>query len=55
VPERPEDAQIEIDWVVDLPDRVDDQLEWLREAGFVPELVWSYRDLAVIRAQLRKA
>ena len=32
VPDRPGDARIEIDWVVDLPDRVDDQLEWLREA-----------------------
>ena len=53
VPERPEDAQIEIDWIVDLPDTVDDQLEWLSAAGFEPELVWSHRDLAVIRATLR--
>jgi tRNA (cmo5U34)-methyltransferase len=53
VPERPEDAQIEIDWIVDLPDTVDDQLEWLNAAGFEPELVWSHRDLAVIRATLR--
>jgi tRNA (cmo5U34)-methyltransferase len=52
VPERAEDAQIEIDWVVDLPDRVDDQLEWLRAVGFDPELVWTHRDLAVIRAPL---
>jgi tRNA (cmo5U34)-methyltransferase len=50
VPEHPEDAQIPIDWVVDLPDRADDQLEWLREAGLEPELVWSDRDLAVLRA-----
>ena len=49
VPERPEDTQIEIDWVVDLPDRVDDQLTWLDEAGFDAELVWSHRDLAVMR------
>ena len=54
VPERPEDAQIEIDWVVDLPDTVDHQLEWLEAAGFEPEVVWSHRDLAVIRATLRK-
>jgi tRNA (cmo5U34)-methyltransferase len=52
VPERPEDARIEIDWVVDLPDSAADQLEWLKEAGFVPELTWSHRDLAVIRATL---
>jgi tRNA (cmo5U34)-methyltransferase len=53
VPERPEDAQIEIDRVTDLPDRAADQLEWLTEVGFDAELVWSHRDLAVIRAMLR--
>ena len=53
VPDRPEDAQIEIDWVVDLPDGADDQLDWLHAAGFAAELVWSHRDLAVIRATRR--
>ena len=38
VPERPEDARIEIDWGVDLPDRLDDQPSWLREAGFAVEV-----------------
>jgi tRNA (cmo5U34)-methyltransferase len=52
VPERPEDAQIEIDWVVDLPDRAADQLAWLSHAGFDAELVWSQRDLAVLKAEL---
>jgi len=50
VPEREEDAQIPIDWVMDLPDRADDQLEWLRDAGFEAEAVWTFKDLAVIRA-----
>jgi tRNA (cmo5U34)-methyltransferase len=50
VPERAEDAQIEIDWVVDLPDRADDQVAWLDDAGFDAEVVWAHRDLAVIRA-----
>ncbi len=50
VPEREEDVQIPIDWVMDLPDRADDQLEWLREAGFEAEAVWTFKDLAVIRA-----
>jgi hypothetical protein len=44
---------IEIDWVDDLPDRADDQLAWLEGAGFAAELVWTYRDLAVIRATRR--
>jgi tRNA (cmo5U34)-methyltransferase len=53
VPERAEDAQIEIDWVDDLPDRADDQLVWLEEVGLEAELVWSQRDLAIIRATRR--
>jgi tRNA (cmo5U34)-methyltransferase len=50
VPEREEDVVTPIDCVMDLPDRVDDQLEWLRRAGLDAETVWSYRDLAVLRA-----
>jgi tRNA (cmo5U34)-methyltransferase len=53
VPDDPEDAQIEIDWVVDVPDRADDQFGWLDETGFDAELVWSHRDLAVLRATRR--
>jgi tRNA (cmo5U34)-methyltransferase len=50
VPEREEDSQIFVDWEMDLPDRAHDQLDWLREAGFAAEAVWTYMDLAVIRA-----
>ena len=50
VPERDEDVVTPIDWEYDLPDRVDDQLEWLREAGLDPETIWAYKDLAVMRA-----
>ena len=50
VPERPEDVVTPIDGVMDLPDRVDDQLEWLREAGLEAEPVWLNKDLAVLRA-----
>jgi len=50
IPEREEDAVIEVDWEMDLPDRVDDQLAWLRDAGLEPELLWTLRDLAVVRA-----
>jgi tRNA (cmo5U34)-methyltransferase len=50
VPEREEDVVTPIDWVMDLPDRVDDQLEWLGEAGFEAGAFWTYKDLAVLRA-----
>jgi tRNA (cmo5U34)-methyltransferase len=50
VPENDEDVVTPIDWEYDLPDRVDDQLAWLRGAGLDAEAVWSYKDLAVMRA-----
>ena len=50
VPEREEDVVTPIDGVYDLPDRTDDQLAWLRDAGLDAELVWAYKDLAVLRA-----
>jgi tRNA (cmo5U34)-methyltransferase len=50
VPEREEDVVTPIDGVYDMPDRLDDQLAWLRDAGLAAETVWSYKDLAVVRA-----
>jgi tRNA (cmo5U34)-methyltransferase len=50
VPENEGDVVTPIDGVYDLPNRVDDQLRWLREAGLDAEAVWSYKDLAVMRA-----
>jgi tRNA (cmo5U34)-methyltransferase len=50
VPEDEADVVTPIDWEYDLPDRVDDQLAWLRDAGLDAETVWSYKDLAVMRA-----
>ena len=50
VPEDESDVVTPIDWHYDLPDRVDDQLAWLRDAGLEPELRWNYKDLAVVRA-----
>jgi tRNA (cmo5U34)-methyltransferase len=44
------DVVVPIEAGYDLPDRLDDQLAWLREAGFEPEVRWSERDLAVISA-----
>jgi tRNA (cmo5U34)-methyltransferase len=51
VPERPEDAVIEVDWVMDLPSSVPEQLEWLREAGFEAEATYVRPDLAVFVAR----
>jgi tRNA (cmo5U34)-methyltransferase len=51
VPEHADDVVTPIDWEYDLPDRVDDQLQWLSDAGLDVEFFWSYRDLAVMRAR----
>jgi tRNA (cmo5U34)-methyltransferase len=50
VPEHEEDVVTPIDWEYDLPDRADDQVRWLHDAGLDAELLWSYKDLAVLRA-----
>jgi tRNA (cmo5U34)-methyltransferase len=50
VPERPEDAVTPLEEGYDLPDRLDDQLEWLRDAGLDPEVTWSWKDVAVVAA-----
>jgi tRNA (cmo5U34)-methyltransferase len=50
VPERPEDAVIELTAGFDLPDPATDQLAWLAAAGFDARVVWSERDLAVLVA-----
>jgi tRNA (cmo5U34)-methyltransferase len=50
VPERPEDAVIEIDGVYDMPSSVAEQLSWLREAGFDADATFVRADLAVFRA-----
>jgi tRNA (cmo5U34)-methyltransferase len=52
VPPPGQEGPIEIDWVMDKPDSVDDQLAWLREAGFEAEASSVRVDLAVFRARL---
>ena len=54
VPEREEDAVTPTTPGFDRPDPLADQREWLREAGFEPETTWSWKDLAVVRADLRR-
>jgi tRNA (cmo5U34)-methyltransferase len=54
VPKREEDAVTPTTPGFDLPDPLDAQLDWLREAGFEPETTWTWKDLAVVRADLRR-
>ena len=53
VPERREDAVIEIDGVYDTPSSVKDQLAWLDEAGFATTVTQIRTDLAVFNARRR--
>jgi len=53
VPERPEDAVIEVDGVYDVPSRVPEQLAWLDEAGFDADASYVRPDLAVFVARRR--
>jgi tRNA (cmo5U34)-methyltransferase len=50
VPDDPADAITPLSPGFDMPDRVEHQIGWLREAGFEAETVWARRDLAVIVA-----
>jgi tRNA (cmo5U34)-methyltransferase len=50
LPERPEDAITPLEEGYDRPDRLDDQLAWLREAGLDPKVTWSWKDVAVVAA-----
>ena len=52
VPAAGKKGPIEIDWVMDTPDSVGDQLAWLRDAGFEAEASNVRVDLAVFRATL---
>jgi len=50
VPVDPADAVTPCTPDFDLPDRLDDQLDWLVDAGFDAEATWVRGDLAVLRA-----
>jgi tRNA (cmo5U34)-methyltransferase len=52
VPEAGQEGPIHIDWEMDVPDSVEDQLAWLRDAGFEAEAAVVRVDLAVLRARL---
>jgi tRNA (cmo5U34)-methyltransferase len=48
VPEKPVAEPAPLDPAVDLPDRLDDLLLWLRNAGLTTQLHWAQQDLAVV-------
>jgi len=48
VPDDPSRAVAPLDSPFDRPDRLDDQLDWLSEAGLEPRVVWTSGDLAVV-------
>jgi len=52
VPPAGQEGPIHIDWVMDLPDSVEDQLAWLGDSGFEAEASGVRVDLAVFRARL---
>ena len=52
VPKLEEDAVTPTTPGYDRPDPLSDQLEWLRDGGFEPETTWTWKDLAVVRADL---
>jgi tRNA (cmo5U34)-methyltransferase len=53
VPEQPDDVVTPATPDFDRPDRLDDQLRWLEDAGFEAQTTWAWKDLAVIRADRR--
>ena len=50
VPERPGDAVTPLTPEFDLPDRADDQVRWLEDAGLLARVAWSWKDLAILLA-----
>ena len=52
VPERAEDIVTPATPGFDKPDTLPDLLAWLEEAGFETAVEWSWKDLAVVRADL---
>jgi tRNA (cmo5U34)-methyltransferase len=50
VPERPEDAITPLTPGFDHPDRLEDVLRWLDEAGLPGDVLWQRQDLAVVCA-----
>jgi tRNA (cmo5U34)-methyltransferase len=52
VPVDPADAATSLTPGYDHPDALEDQLGWLRRAGFQTRAVWTHADLAVVTADV---
>jgi tRNA (cmo5U34)-methyltransferase len=52
VPANADDAITPLTPGFDLPDTAEEQLDWLRDAGFGARLAWSRQDLAILVADL---
>jgi tRNA (cmo5U34)-methyltransferase len=50
IPDKAADAVTPVDGEYDRPDTIDDQLRWLRDAGFDATVGWQCGDLAVLIA-----
>jgi tRNA (cmo5U34)-methyltransferase len=50
IPEDPADELVECEPGYDFPERIDEQLRWMTEAGLSAEIVWIRGDLAVFKA-----
>ena len=50
VPDDPADAVTPLTPEYDMPDRTEDLVSWLNDAGFDAEVAWTFKDLVVIRS-----
>jgi tRNA (cmo5U34)-methyltransferase len=50
VPEDPTDAVTPLTPEYDMPDRTEDLVAWLNEAGFDAGVAWTFKDLVVVRS-----
>jgi len=51
IPDDPADAVINNEPGYDFPSTIEDQLRWMKDAGFLSETVWVQKDLAVIKSE----
>lgn len=55
VPDDPADALIENEPGYDHPSSIDEQLTWMKRCGLSPVVLWTCKDLAVVRAEIAQA